>query len=265
MFMNAQVFDREVARKNSGGLAGRRTRAFVLGLAAAAMSFAAGTSLPAQPVAGPYERSNWGQYYWSPTYNPATGYAMNGVPGIGVSPWNPIVQSQLNLGLRMARYNMYSAWADQGNAAANLYYQQAMAQSIANAQQQQQLVPPRYDIHTRQPAPASSSESVAQKHLPRNQVLAQDGTVLWPESMPASEVLDRKRIAAQSAIRVAVKEFEQNGKATIQSIAEAKSELFAYGKPVLEQLVRANRDEAKKLLKFFASLEQVLNELAGDS
>ncbi len=95
-------------------------------------------------------------------------------------------------------------------------------------------------------------------------MLAEDGTVLWPESMPASEVLDRKRSGAQSAIRVAVKEFEQNGKATIQSIGEAKSELFAYGKPVLEQLARANRDEAKKLLKFFASLEQVLNELAGE-
>jgi hypothetical protein len=264
MLMNAQVFDREFARKRSGALAGRGTRTFVLGLAVAALSLHAGTSLPAQTVAGPYERPNWGQYYWSPTYNPATGYAINGVPGIGVSPWNPIVQSQLNLGLRMARYNMYNSWADQSNAAANLYYQQAMAQAIQNAQQQQQLVPARYDVRTRQPGPAGNSESSAQKQLPRNKVLAEDGTVLWPESMPASEVLDRKRIAAQSAIRVAVKEFEQNGKATVQSVGEAKSELFAYGKPVLEQLVRANRDEAQKLLKFFASLEQVLNELAGE-
>ena len=63
---------------------------------------------------------------------------------------------------------------------------------------------------------------------------------------------------------MAVKEFEASGKATIQSVAEAKSLLFAYGKPALEQLARANREEAKKLLKFFASLEQVLNSLAGE-
>jgi hypothetical protein len=192
MLMNAQVFDHEVVAKRSGALAQWRTRACVLGVAVAALSFQAGAFLQAQTVAGPYDRQNWGQYYWSPTYNPATGYAMNGVPGIGVSPWNPIVQQQLNLGLRMARYNMYNAWADQSNAAANLYYQQAMAQSIQNAQQQQQLVPPRYDIRTRQPAPAGSSEPTEPKHLPRNKVLAEDGKVLWPDSMPASEVLDRK-------------------------------------------------------------------------
>ena len=63
---------------------------------------------------------------------------------------------------------------------------------------------------------------------------------------------------------MAVKEFEANGKASIQSVAEAKSQLLAYGKPALEQLVRSNRAEAKKLLKFLASLEQELNALAGE-
>ena len=33
---------------------------------------------------------------------------------------------------------------------------------------------------------------------------------------------------------------------------------------ILEQLVRANREEASKLLKFLASLEQELNGLAGE-
>ena len=76
--------------------------------------------------------------------------------------------------------------------------------------------------------------------------------------------LDKSRSAAEAAIRVAVKEFEASGKASIQSVAEAKSQLLAYGKPALEQLVRANREEAKKLLKFLASLEQELNSLAGE-
>ena len=89
--------------------------------------------------------------------------------------------------------------------------------------------------------------------------------MIWPASIPASESLDKSKSAAESAIRVAVKEFETDGKATIHSVAEAKSQLFAYGKPALEQLARANRGEAQKLLKFLASLEQVLNGLAGEA
>ena len=53
--------------------------------------------------------------------------------------------------------------------------------------------------------------------------LAADGTV--------ERKLDKSRAAAEAAIRVAVKEFEANGKASIQSVAEAKSQLYAYGKP----------------------------------
>ena len=83
----------------------------------------------AQSTAGPYSNYNSNQYPGPIYYNP--GYAQYGLPGVGVSPWNPIIQAQLNLGMRTARYNMYSAWADQSNAAANLYYQQAEAQADA--------------------------------------------------------------------------------------------------------------------------------------
>jgi len=100
----------------------------------------------AQTTAGPYSNYNWNTNYGMPYYNP--GYAQYGFPGVGVSPWNPIVQAQLNLGLKTARYNMYSSWADQSNAAANLYYQQAMAQAIHN-QQAQQALQPRYDAKWR--------------------------------------------------------------------------------------------------------------------
>ncbi len=259
--MNVHFLSSVRVANRASTLGRSKAHALAAGLAVAVVSLAAGTALPAQTTAGPYQNYNWGQYYGMPYYNP--GYAQYGFPGVGVSPWNPIVQAQLNLGLKTARYNMYSAWADQSNAAANLYYQQATAQAIQNAQQQQ-LVQPRYDVRTRQPGPAGTSESTVPKHLPRNEVLADDGSVRWPASMPSSEMLDKKKSAAESAIRVAVKEFEQNGKATIQSVGEAKSELFEYGKPALEQLVRANRDEAKKLLKFLASLEHVLNGLAGE-
>ena len=95
---------------------------------------------------GPYTNYNSNQYSGPIYYN--SGYAQYGLPGVGVSPWNPIVQAQLNLGMRTARYNMYSAWADQSNAAANLYYQQAVSQQLQN-QQQAQAMQVRYDVQTR--------------------------------------------------------------------------------------------------------------------
>jgi hypothetical protein len=214
-----------------------------------------------QALPGPYSNYNANQYSGPIYYN--QGYAQYGLPGVGVSPWNPIVQAQLNLGMRTARYNMYSAWADQSNAAANLYYQQAVNQQLQN-QQQLQAMQVRYDVQTRAPRPVSSVNPEAKKLLAKGDVLKASGEVAWPEGAPASDSLDKARSGAEAAIRVAVKEFEADGKASIQSVAEAKSQLLAYGKPALEQLARANRAEANKLLKFLASLEQVLNSLAGE-
>ncbi len=215
----------------------------------------------AQTTAGPYSNYNWNSYPGPIYYNP--GYAQYGLPGVGVSPFDPIIQAQLNLGMRTARYNMLSAWADQSNAAANLYYQQAEAQAIAN-QRQAEAINPRYDVRTRAPKPVATADSNAAKLLAKSDVLKSDGQVIWPAMAPSSHSLDVSRAAAEVAIRVAVKEFTAEGRASIQSVGEAKSQLFAYGKPALEQLVRANREDAKKLLKFLASLERVLDSLAGE-
>ncbi len=213
------------------------------------------------PLPGPYTNFNTNQYSGPLYYNP--GYAQYGLPGVGVSPWNPIVQAQLNLGMRTARYNMYSAWADQSNAAANLYYQQAVAQQIQNAQAQQ-AIQTRYDVQTRAPRPLTRPTDNTKRLLAKSDVLKADGNVIWPALAPSSDELNKARHGAEAAIRVAVKEFETTGKASIASVAEAKSDLFEYGKPALDQLARANREDAKKLLKFLASLEQVLNSLTGE-
>jgi hypothetical protein len=213
------------------------------------------------PSPGPYSNYNANQYPGPIYYNP--GYAQYGLPGVGVSPWNPIVQAQLNLGMRTARYNMYSAWADQSNAAANLYYQQAVTQQIQNARAMQTMQP-HYDVQTRAPRPVAQPISEARDLLAKSELIGENGQVRWPATAPSSNELDKARAGAEAAIRVAVKEFQTDGKATISSVAEAKSELYSYGRPALEQLARANREEAKKLLKFLASLEQELNKLAGE-
>jgi hypothetical protein len=240
------------------------TRQSRFGCVAAGVTVLVTTLVPeagAQSTAGPYSNYNWNSYPGPIYYN--QGYAQYGLPGVGLSPWDPIVQSQLNLGMRTARYNMYSAWADQANAAANLYYQQAEAQALEN-QRHAEAVHARYDVRTRVPKPAAATDSSAAKLLAKHDVLRDDGEVVWPKNLPSSTTLDVSKAAAEAAIRVAVKEFTAEGHASVQSVAEAKSQLFAFGKPALEQLARANREEAKKLLKFLASLEQVLDSLAGE-
>ena len=223
--------------------------------------FIAGEAAAQTQLPGPYDNYNTNQYPGPIYYNP--GYAAYGLPGVGVSPWNPIIQAQLNLGMRTARYNMYSAWADQSNASANLLYQQAVAQQIQNMQNQAAVLP-RYDVETRAPRPVSRPTADVRKLLSKSDVLKENGEVVWPANAPSSHELDKSKSAAEAAIRVAVKESEATGKASVASVAEAKSQLVAYGKPALKQLVRANREEAQKLLKFLASLERVLDSLAGE-
>jgi hypothetical protein len=130
--------------------------------------------------------------------------------------------------------------------------------------QAQQAVQPRYDVRYRVPKPIPPPDATAPKLLARNSILKEDGEVLWRPSMPSSPAFEKARIAAEAAVRVAVKEFKANGKATIQSVAEAKSQLFAYGQPVLKEVAKSKVDEAKKLLGFFMSLEHVLDGLAED-
>jgi hypothetical protein len=232
-----------------------RTTLFVV--AAAAFALAPAASAQYSPL--PYSNYNWNDYSGMMNYN--YDYSRLGLPGVGVSPWDPILQAQLNIGLQQAQYNMYTAWAQQAAGIANLYNQQAIAQAQQNAEKEQ-VLHARYDVRNRLPRPAQHATQVP-KPLPRNKVLKVNGDVIWPSQPPSSDRLDKSRYAAEAAIRVAVKEYEANGKASVQSVAEAKSQLFAYGKPVLEQLARASRSEAQKLLTFFISLEHVLDELAG--
>jgi hypothetical protein len=146
--------------------------------------------------------------------------------------------------------------------AANLYNQQSMAQAIEN-QRQMQAMQPRSDVRNQAPRTGSSSARENRESLPRNQVVSPDGKVLWPGRAPNEGELARSRSAAEAAIRVAVKEFEASGKASVQSVVAAKELLYAYGKPAIQKLATENDAAAKNLFRFLASLEQFLNTLAG--
>jgi hypothetical protein len=243
------------------------TKGFALG-----RPFARTITLGLILIAGGVAQAQQYPYQSTPNYQYGAGdpYGMNynydymryGPPGVGVSPWNPIVQAQLNLGMRTARYNLYNAWSTDMYQAANLYNQQAMAQAIEN-QRQMQAMQPRYDVRSQAPRTVPSSDRQNREPLPRNQVVSPDGKVLWPGRAPNDGDLAKARSAAEAAIRVAVKEFETAGKASVQSVVAAKELLYAYGRPALQKLAAENDAAAQNLFKFLANLEQLLDSLAG--
>ena len=101
---------------------------------------------------------------------------------------------------------------------------------------------PRYDVRKRTPRTVQSKDKQASKLLPRSQVLSPEGKVLWPAKAPAEGELGKSRAEVEAAIKAAVKETEGGGKASVQSVVEAKERLYAYGRPALEKAaVRAAR------------------------
>ncbi|MGC8641932.1 MAG: hypothetical protein ACP5XB_18860, partial [Isosphaeraceae bacterium] len=223
-------------------------QAAVFGLSLLFFAGSATAQLPYQ--ATPYY--NWGAGDpYGLNYN--ADYMRYGLPGVGVSPWNPIVQAQLSLGMEAARYEAYNAWTARMYQAANLYNQQAITQQLANERQMQQAMEPRYDVRQRTPRPPRTREPAGATPLPRNQVLSPEGSVLWPGRAPADAELGKSRAAAEAAIKIAVKEYTANGRATVQSIVEAKERLAAYGKPALQKLADANMEAARNLLRFLTS------------
>jgi hypothetical protein len=164
----------------------------------------------------------------------------------------------------MARYQMLSARASQANAAANPNYQRAIAQAIQSARRQQRPAPRRYDQRERVPrSPAPAVDSTAAGLLAPEQVLTAEGTVRWPASAPSDRAFAKTRAAAESAIRIAVKEYAADGRASTQCVDEARSLLVAYGEPAIKRAALINRSEADRLLTFFTTLEDALSRLAG--
>lgn len=211
-------------------------------------------------------------YNQTPSYNYAQGYGDGinynadymsyGLPGVGISPWNPIVNAQLNLGMRTARYNMLNSWSAQSYQAANLFNQEAISQAINNARRSP-VMQPSYEVNRRAVQPAEP-EQPAPQPLPRADLLTPAGAVRWPASLPSVGILNSVKSAAEAAIAVATKEFVASGRASIQSVAEAKSRLFAYGQPAIKLVAQKDKAKAQELLKFFVSLEHALDSLAGE-
>ncbi len=202
---------------------------------------------------------NWGIPYGS-NYN--YGFMRYGQGEFGGSPYNPMAQSQLNVGMGPAPYDVYGTAPDETYQGSNQNIQEAAALAMQN-QRQMQAMELRFDVRKRTPRTVQSKERQANKLLNRNQVLSSDGKVLWPTKAPSDGELGKSRAAVDAAIQVAYKEFKSGGKASVQNVVEAKELLYSYGHPALGKAAGQSRQAAQGLLHFLSSLERAIDSLGG--
>src|SRR5262249_19522085 len=96
-----------------------------------------------------------------------------------------------------------------------------------------------------------------------DKVLSPEGMVLWPGKVPSEGELGKLKAAAEAAIEAAFKEYKAGGKASVQTVVEAKEQLYSYGRAALDRTARQGRLSAQKLLHFLTGLEQSLDSLGG--
>lgn len=229
----------------------------LLGLAGLLAAIAATTGQARQYSSqGPYYNYNWGVAYGQ-NYN--YGFQRYGMSGLGGTPYDSMLQSQFNQGMRAAQHQMANTAPADPDQVANLFNPDPFAQG----QRPNQAMQPRYDVRKKTRRTVQSKDNQASKLLPRGQVLSADGKVLWPARAPAGGELGKARETAESAIRAAVKETEEGRKASVQSVVEAKERLYDYGRPALKKASGSSRQSAQGLLHFLMSLERVLDSLAG--
>ncbi len=202
---------------------------------------------------------NWGVPYGS-NYN--YGFMRYGQGGFTGSAYNAMPQPQYNAGMGTSPYDVYGTPGTQVYQGANPNLNEAAVQAMQN-QQQMQAMELRFDVRKRTPRTVQAKQRQANKLLPRNQVIAADGKVLWPSKAPNDGELGKSRAAAEAAIKLAYKEFKADGKASVHNVVEAKELLYAYGHPAIDKAAGQSLKAAQSLHHFLTSLERAIDSLGG--
>jgi len=179
---------------------------------------------------------------------PGGGYYGN--PGYGPGSLDVLSQQAL----ASSRYELQTAQASEAYAKANFFQQQAIGESIRNAQAMQP--PPireRYNAKTARPK-GSVHAPKGEPTLALDQLMTRDGGILWPSAAPANTA----RGDFDAAIANLAKAFQTEGKADVDDINAARNLLQAYGVPALAKVRREKPTQAPAMKTFLNSLDATL-------
>ena len=174
----------------------------------------------------------------------------------GVSVYDDPLVRQQQYALNASRYNLETAQATKAYQEANFFQQQAIATAMNNARQNQAV---REQFNVRSATPKSRSH--AQRNaptVPLDQLMSKEGAVLWPQTSPVDESRERVDVA----VAAIAKQFQEHGKATVQSVNEARNLLSAYGHPALAAVRKDRRETATVFKSFLNNLDTSLAAMA---
>jgi hypothetical protein len=118
----------------------------------------------------------------------------------------------------------------------------------------------RYDIHTGRRWSMGRPSSVRLVDLTSNM-----GDVRWPLSAPNDAYLRDKRAAANTSIRVAVRDFRSAGSTSVEKVMKALNDLQSYASPAVDTLRRESPPEVNGFIDFVRNLDQGLRGLVGET
>lgn len=91
-----------------------------------------------------------------------------------------------------------------------------------------------------------------------------DGTIDWPRDAPDAGTLGSARAEVEQAVKIVRAQVQSRGRATVQSIGEAKQRLVHYGQPALAEVRSARSGAVADVFHYFLLfLHQSLDHAAG--
>ncbi len=94
--------------------------------------------------------------------------------------------------------------------------------------------------------------------VPREQLLNEDGKILWPSAAPDTPA----RRAAETAVQAVAREARDANQASIRHVIDARNKLNAYARESLASVKTRNAADAHGLETFIVELEKTLQQMA---
>ena len=138
--------------------------------------------------------------------------------------------------------------------------------TIEPVQQTTVSLEPLYNAITSIPgwygSPAPRPRPRPTPRVPRDQLLSDDGTVLWPSATPDDAAVAGTRKVAEDAIRGVVSASHAYGQATVRQVVDAKNKLTAFTRRALPIVMARNAADSNGLETFIVELGKTLQTMA---
>jgi hypothetical protein len=183
-----------------------------------------------------------------------------GIGGFGVSPY--AYGGYGGYGYSGFGYNLSNGQVGPGYLATNRLF----TPTIAPVRQTTVSLQPLYNAITAIPgwygSPAPRPRPRPTPRVPRDQLLSDDGTILWPSATPDDVAVAGTRKAVEDAVRGVVSASRTYGQASVRQVVDAKNKLTAFTRRALPIVGARNAADSGGLEIFIVELGKTLQTMA---